>query len=102
MVEKRKYKRATVKMKVIISNDTQNKKMGTVIDISKNGMFVQTEDAPEVKGALVASIDAENFGKVIWVEGHVVRRISTGIGVMFTNTDEKGLNNLLDSMSAVS
>ncbi len=101
MVEKRKYKRAAVKMKVLISNDTQNTKMGTVIDISKGGMFVQTEDAPEVKGALMASIDAENFGKVIWVEGHVVRRTGTGIGLMFTNTDEKGLDNLLTSMSAM-
>jgi hypothetical protein len=97
MVEKRNYKRARVNMKVDYSDDTHTNKMGRVIDISMCGMYVQTGDAPEVKGYLMASIDAEAFGKVIWVQGHVIWKTHSGMAIMFTNTDEKGLDNLLIS-----
>jgi Tfp pilus assembly protein PilZ len=44
---------------------------------------------------MIASIDVEEFGKVIWVQGRVVWKNTTGMGVEFTRTDEKGLRNLL-------
>jgi len=37
---------------------------------------------------------------VVWVEGLVVMKTNTGFGVMFTNTDKRGLENLLVSTSA--
>jgi ribosomal protein L18 len=100
MAEKRNNKRVRVNMKVDYRDDTHNDKMGLVVDISKSGMYVQTGYAPEVKGYVMASLDAEDFGKVIWVEGCVVWRSRTGMAVTFTNTDAKGLNNLLTSRSA--
>jgi hypothetical protein len=48
---------------------------------------------------VIASIDAEEFGKVIWVQGHVIWKTRSGMAVMFTNSDEKGLNNILSYRS---
>lgn len=100
MAEKRTYQRARVNMKVDYSYDNHTNNLGRVIDISKGGMFVQTNDTPGVSAQLMASIDAEDFGKVIWIEGRVVRTTSTGMAVMFTNIDEKGLDNLLLSVNS--
>jgi hypothetical protein len=100
MSENRNNKRVRVNMKVDYRDDAHPDKMGRVIDISKGGMYVQTGYAPEVKGYLMASLDAEDFGKVIWVEGYVAWKNHTGMAVTFTNTDTKGLNNLLTSRSA--
>jgi Tfp pilus assembly protein PilZ len=95
VIEKRKYKRAKVKIKACYSEGAYTNVIANVIDISKGGMYVQDGYAPEVQENLVASLDAEDLGKVIWVEGRVVRKTSDGIGVLFTNTDEKDLDNLL-------
>jgi hypothetical protein len=101
MVEKRNHKRAMVDMKISYSDDTHIDKMGKVTDISKGGMYVETGDDPEVIGDLVGVIDNENFGKVIWVEGRLVRKNMKGMALRFTDTDEKGLDNLLISRKAL-
>ena len=88
-------------MKVYYSDDATADATASVIDISKGGMYVQDGHAPEVKGYLADSLDTEDISKVIWVEGRVVRETKTGIGVMFTNTDEKRLDNLLISEGAL-
>jgi hypothetical protein len=100
MAENRNNKRVRVDMKVDYRDDTHNDMMGRVIDISKGGMYVQTGNVPEVNGYLMASLDAEDFGKVIWVEGRIAWKTRTGMAVAFTNTDAKGLNNLLTSRHA--
>jgi hypothetical protein len=99
-MEKRNNKRVRVNMKVDYRDDAHTDQMGWVTDISKSGMYVQTGYDPKVKGHLAASLDAEDFGKVIWVEGQVVWKTRTGIAVTFTNADMKGLSNLLTSRSA--
>jgi len=101
MKENRKFRRARVKMKVYYNHDGRTDKTARVIDISKGGMYLETGYAPEVDGYLLASLDAEDLGKIIWVQGRVVRKTRTGVGVMFTKTDEAGLNNLLMSTSVV-
>lgn len=95
MVENRNNKRVSVNMKVDYRDNAHADQMGWVIDISKSGMYVQTGFHPEMKGHLVASIDNEDFGKVLWVEGRVVWTDSMGIAVMFTNADTEGLKNLV-------
>jgi hypothetical protein len=97
MAEKRNNKRVRVNMRVNYSVGAHSDKMAEVMDISKGGMYVKTSYAPEVNGYLMASLDAEAFGKVIWVEGRVVRKTLTGMAVTFTDTDKKGLNTLLTS-----
>lgn len=99
MAEKRYYKRVRVDMKVDYRDDTHADRMGWVMNISKNGMYMKTDDTPEVKGRVVASLDAEDLGKVIRVEGRVVWKNDTGLAVKFLNTDEKELDNLLVSRS---
>ncbi|HVN71773.1 MAG TPA: PilZ domain-containing protein [Desulfomonilia bacterium] len=99
MSEKRTHKRVRVTMKVAYRDNDHTYKMGRVCDISKGGMYVQTGDVPEVDGYLIASLDAEDFGKIIWVQGQVAWKTRSGVGIKFTNTDEKGLNNLLSYRS---
>ena len=99
MSELRTHKRVRVNMKVAYRNNDQVYKMGRVYDISKGGMYVQTSNNPDVDGYVIASLDAEAFGKVIWVQGSVVWKTRTGMAIKFTNTDEKGLKNLLSYRS---
>jgi Tfp pilus assembly protein PilZ len=100
MQDKRAHKRVRVNMKVAYRDNANVYKMGRVYDISKGGMYVQTWDKPKVDGYVIASIDAEAFGKIIWVQGRVIWKTRTGMAVMFTNTDEKGLSTLLAYRSA--
>jgi Tfp pilus assembly protein PilZ len=99
MSELRTHKRVRVNMKVAYRNNDQTYKMGRVYDISKGGMYVQTSNTPDVDGYVIASLDAEAFGKVIWVQGQIVWKTRTGMAIKFTNTDEKGLKNLLSYRS---
>jgi hypothetical protein len=101
MTENRKHKRARVIMKVYYSYGAHSDRTAKVIDISKGGMYLETGYAPEVEGYLLASLDAEDFGKIIWVQGRIVRKTNIGMGIMFTKIDEAGLNNLLTSRSAL-
>lgn len=71
-------------------------RIGRVSNISRGGMFINTDDPPsDVEGYIIASLDAEEFGKIIWTQGRVVRKTDLGIGILFTRTDERGLNTLL-------
>jgi predicted RNA-binding protein YlqC (UPF0109 family) len=96
MEEQRAYKRAKVNMKVAYRDNGYVYKMGRVIDISRGGMLILTDHPPDdLDGYLIASIDAEEFGKIIWVQGRIVRKTESGIAVVFTRSDDKGLDMLL-------
>ena len=95
MLEKRTHKRVRVNMKVAYRDYAHAYRIGLVCDISKGGMYMQTRDMPEVDGNMIASLDAEDFGKIILVQGQVVWKTRSGLGIKFTKTDEKGLNNIL-------
>jgi len=99
MSELRTHKRVRVNMKVAYRDNGQAYKMGRVYDISRGGMYIQTGNALEVDGYVIASLDAEAFGKVIWVQGRVIWKTRTGMAIKFTNTDEKGLKNILSYRS---
>jgi hypothetical protein len=93
--EQRTCKRVKVNMRLAYRDNENAPKMGKVCNISRGGMFVDTMNSPEVDGYVIASIDAENFGKIIWVQGHVVRKTNSGMAVSFARTDDKGLKTLL-------
>jgi hypothetical protein len=101
MEEKRNGTRAEVNMKINYVDDKHSDKTGKVTNISNGGMYVQTEHAPEVSDHVEGIIDNEDFGKVIWVEGRVVRKNSTGMALTFTNADVMGLHILLISRKAM-
>lgn len=102
MVEKRRANRASVNMRINYVDHAHRDKMGNVMNISTKGMFVQTGVAPEVNEFVEGTIDNEDFGKVLWVEGRVVRKSRSGMALAFTNTDAKGLQVLLASKHALS
>lgn len=96
MEEQRSYKRARVDMRIAYRDNGSTYQMGRVSNISRGGMFISTTVPPDdLGGYVIASLDAEEFGKIIWIQGRVVRKTACGIGVVFTRTDEKGLNILL-------
>jgi hypothetical protein len=99
MPEMRAHKRVRVNMKVAYRDNDHGYKMGRVFDISKGGMYIQTRNIPEVDGYVIASLDAEAFGKVIWVQGRVIWKTRSGMAISFTRTDEKGLKNILSYRS---
>ena len=96
MEEQRAHKRARVNMKVAYRDKGFAYRIGRVNNISRGGMLINTDDSPhDVEEYIIASLDAEEFGKIIWAQGRVVRKTETGIAVLFTRTDDKGLNMLL-------
>ncbi|HPI92921.1 MAG TPA: PilZ domain-containing protein [Deltaproteobacteria bacterium] len=100
MAEQRAHKRVRVNMKVAYRDNDHVYKMGKVCDLSRGGMYVNTGNTPDCDGFLIASLDAEEFGKVIRVQGQIIWKTHTGMGVAFTQTDEKGLGNLLSYRGA--
>jgi hypothetical protein len=96
MEELRAHKRTRVNMKVAYRDDGSAYKLGKVSNISRGGMFILTGGPPDVAdGYLLASIDVEEFGKIIWVQGNIVRKDQAGMAVKFTRSDDKGLDMLL-------
>ncbi|MFY9396955.1 MAG: PilZ domain-containing protein [Desulfomonilia bacterium] len=98
MEDRRAHKRIVVNMKVAYRDSGSAYRMGRVANISRGGMFILT-DSPvwNIDDYLFASIDVQEFGKVIWVQGHIVRKCLEGIAVKFTRSDDKGINMLLSS-----
>ncbi len=96
MEEQRAHKRARVNMKVAYKDNGFAYRIGRVSNISRGGMFINTDDPPDdVEGYIIASLDAEEFGKIIWAQGRVVRKTDNGIAILFSRADDRGLNTLL-------
>lgn len=95
MDNQRAHKRVKVNMEFAYRDNNYADRRGRVCNISKGGMFVDTEDSPNVDGFVIASLNVEEFGKVLWVRGQVVRKTNSGMAIIFTQKDDKGLNNLL-------
>lgn len=95
MDEKRTDRRTKVSMKVLFRCDSPAYVQGHVVNISHSGMFVETGNPPLEGDYVLASVDVEEFGKVVWVQGRVVRRETSGVAIAFTRSDQKGINALL-------
>jgi hypothetical protein len=96
MEELRAHKRARVNIKIAYRDNGFAYKMGRVINISRGGMFITTASPPDnMDGYIIASLDAEEFGKIIWTQGRVIRKTDTGMAVAFTRIDGKGLDLIL-------
>ncbi|MGD0821756.1 MAG: PilZ domain-containing protein [Desulfomonilia bacterium] len=96
----RAYKRVRVNMMFSYRDNDYANRMGRVCNISKGGMFVETGHCPNVDGFVSASLNVEPFGKVIWVIGQVVRKTDSGMAIIFTRKDDKGLNNFMSYLCA--
>ena len=95
MQEQRGHKRVRVNMRVAYRGNDHEFRIGRVCDLSRGGMYVSTGNSPGMNGYIIASLDVEEFGKVIWVQGQVVRTLDSGMAILFTQKDKRGLDNLL-------
>jgi hypothetical protein len=97
MDEKRKSSRTSVNLKVVFMGDSMNYNRGKVNNISKGGMFVQTE-IPQDKGMyILASIDVDNMGRIVWAQGRIVRKSDDGMAIEFTRTDTRGIDSIISN-----
>lgn len=72
---------------------------GTVRNISIGGVYIQTPHPLERGETLHLSLDAVDVGKVIDVEGKVVRcEEEKGMGIEFTDQQNKDIKKLLSTM----
>ncbi|HNY65688.1 MAG TPA: PilZ domain-containing protein [Deltaproteobacteria bacterium] len=93
MEEQRSSKRVKVNIRVAYRDDGYAYKIGRVSNISRSGAFIVTETPPnDVNEYLTASLDVDDLGKIVWIQGRVIRKTKNGMGVVFTRTDAKGLD----------
>ncbi len=97
MDERRKNARTSVNLKVIYMGDSMKYNRGKVNNISKEGMFIQTETPQDVGIYILASIDVDNMGRIVWAQGRVVRRSENGMGIAFTRTDTRGIDSIISN-----
>jgi hypothetical protein len=95
MEEKRTHERTSVDLKVIYMGDSMSYSRGRVNNISKGGMFIQT-DLPQDHGTyILASLDVDNLGKIVWAQGRVIRAMNHGMAIEFTRIDERGIDAII-------
>lgn len=97
MNEKRRNPRTSVNLKVVFMGDSMNYSRGRVNNISKCGMFVQTDSIHDLGTYILASIDVDNMGRIVWAQGRVVRKSDDGIAVEFTRTDSRGIDSIISN-----
>jgi hypothetical protein len=97
MDEKRKSLRTSVNLKVIFMGDSMNYSRGKVNNISKGGMFIQTEFPQDNGMYILASIDVDNMGQIAWAQGRVVRKADSGMAIEFTRTDTRGIDSIISN-----
>ncbi|MCD6570684.1 MAG: PilZ domain-containing protein [Deltaproteobacteria bacterium] len=94
MEERRDYRRKQVDINAVYKGSSETFEKGQIKDISYGGMFIET-DSPLDEGTLIiASLDASDFGKIIRVQGHVIRVTTKGAGIKFTSIDKKGVETI--------
>lgn len=94
--DKRAFKRGKVHIRIAFRDNTNEDRIYTVSDISRGGIFINTYEPDKVDGYLFASLDADEFGKVIRIQGRVVRRTPKGVAVAFTFVNRMELEVLLN------
>lgn len=95
MPDRRTDPRNEVVMEVVYSWSREGSEEGRVSNISRSGMFVETARVPEEGTRLSASLNAEHIGKVVWIQGRVIRRTPYGMAVRFTSMDTHGIEALV-------
>lgn len=98
-VERRAYDRADLSdgyVPVMYRGRDQTSIQGEVHDISKGGMFVITDAKGKVGASVTAYIDFESLVKVVLAHGRIVRESPEGIGIVFTESDQEGIEDIME------
>ncbi|MCD6569752.1 MAG: PilZ domain-containing protein [Deltaproteobacteria bacterium] len=99
MKEKRRHLRQSVKIEARYHDIYGTIIRGEAKNISKGGVFLETEHPLDKDSILTISLDATDFGKIVDIQGKVVRVIpGEGMAIQFTNRENKDIQLLIDGI----
>jgi predicted RNA-binding protein YlqC (UPF0109 family) len=97
--EMRKHSRKLLRIEARYQNTRGTVLKGTVRDLSLGGVFIDTGYPLDQSAYITMSLDAKDIGKVIDVQGKVVRVIPhKGMAIEFTNKEHRDIKLLLHAM----
>ena len=97
--DKRRYTRKPLKIEARYQDNNGNVLKGTVRNISIGGVFIETPRPLERSEPIHMTLDAVDVGRVIDVEGKVVRcEPEKGMGVEFIDQDNREIKKLISTM----
>jgi hypothetical protein len=97
--EKRRYSRKPLRIEARYQDTNGKVLKGVVRNISIGGVYIETA-RPLERGELIKlSLDAKDVGKLIYVEGRVVRYMADrGMGIEFLDKENRDIKKLLSAM----
>jgi hypothetical protein len=95
ITEKREFERNKVAVPARYRSGSEDDHQGLVRNISFGGMFLESQFKHEAGDHIQADLNIEEYGKIAWVHGHVVRTTEKGIGVKFTHYDVNGVDDII-------
>ena len=78
MQEKRAFERIAVDIRTLFRGGNGGNLRGHVSDISMGGMFIETAALQRIGSYILADLDVDSLGKVVWAQGRVVRVTDAG------------------------
>lgn len=97
--DKRRYTRKPLKIEARYQDNNGNVLKGTVRNISIGGVFIETPRPLDRSEPIHMTLDAVDVGRVIDVEGKVVRcEPEKGMGVEFIDQDNREIKKLISTM----
>ncbi|HPC47232.1 MAG TPA: PilZ domain-containing protein [Deltaproteobacteria bacterium] len=99
MKEKRRYTRKPLRVEARYQDSSGRVLKGIVRNVSIGGVFIETPRPLERGEVIHLSLDAVDLGKVIDVEGRVVRsEPERGMGIEFLDQENKDIKKLISTM----
>jgi Tfp pilus assembly protein PilZ len=87
MEEKRKYPRRKLCCSALFKGGTQALESVRIRDISRGGLFVETQNPANLGETVLINIDEYNIGRDVGIKGIVVRNIPEyGMGIQISST----------------
>ena len=99
MKDQRRFTRKPLKIEARYQDSNRNVLKGTVRNISVGGVYIETPHTIERGETIRMTLDAVDVGRVIDVEGKVVRCESgKGMGIEFTDQNNREIKKLISTM----
>jgi hypothetical protein len=95
ITEKREFERNKVNIPARYRSGSEDDHPGLVRDISFGGMFLESQFKHDAGDHIQADLNIEQYGKIAWAHGCVVRTNEKGIGIKFTHYDVNGVDDII-------
>lgn len=96
MRERRKHERKKISISVRYKSGNKGDHLGYMNDISNGGMFLESNVKHEVGENILADLNDDTYGKIVWAYGNVVHTSHNGVGVNFIFLDKSGVDKIID------